>query len=120
MMRKSYAEVKKNLSPEMEDACNEIEVGFNCVAGLMGYPNHDLSSVKTGGGESFHEWSVNISNKVKSWRCDIDQKITGVVIDYLVFGKDFTTISKEHNICRQTASSRFYSGLNEYCKMYFS
>lgn len=120
MMRRSYAEVEKNLSPDMEDACNEIEVGFNCIAGHMGYPDSDLSRVKGGEHGGFQEWSIHMSKKLTEWRNEVDPKLTGAVIDYVVFGKPFKIIAIEAGCTRQTASNRFYSGLREYCKMFFT
>jgi len=119
MMRKSYAAVKRNLTPDMEDACSEIETGFNCIAGNMGFPDSDLSRARGGSHGGFQEWALKLSDKVTGWRNEVDQKHTGTVIDYLVFGKTFNQIAFEKKKSRQTISGYFYEGLNEYVELYF-
>jgi len=117
MMRKSYVEVKKNLSPEMEDALMEIEVGFNCIAGELGYPDGDIGRVNGGIFSGFQEWSSNMSQRVREWRNENPETETGAVIDWVVFGKTFKEIGLINNVSRQTASGFFYEGLNKYIKM---
>lgn len=119
MMRKSYAEVKKNLSPEMEDACREIEVGFRCIAGHMGYPNNDILRVRGSGNEAYQEFSEKMQDKVRDWRNDVDPKYTGVVIDFVVHGISFKQIAQAKQRSRQTISKYFYEGLREYCDLHF-
>ena len=121
MMRKSYAEVKKNLSPEMEDACKEIEVGFKCIAGQLGYAKSDLQRARGsgGGGGSFQEFSEHMASKVKKWRNEVDEKHTDVVIDFVVHGISFKQMGEVKQRTRQTISTYFYEGLREYCDLHF-
>lgn len=120
MMRKSYAEVEKNLSPSMKDACREIEVGFKCIAGHMGYPDSDLTRVRGTGNEGFQEFSEHMQKKVRAWRNEVDMKYTGTVIDFVVHGISFKQMAKVKQRTRQTISNHFYTGLREYCEMHFS
>jgi len=120
MMRKSYHNVWKNLTDEMQDACREIEVGFKCVAGHMGYPDSDLLRTRGTGSGGHQEFSLRMADKVKKWRNEGDIKHTGAVIDFVVHGVSFKQMGEVRQRTRQTISTYFYQGLNEYCEMHFS
>ena len=117
LMRKSEAQIERNLTPEMSDARLEIERGFRLSVISMGYTTCSAERVdnKSFGGLKFQEWEQDQINKFREWANSCSSKFKGIVLDMVVFGFTAKQVATDRGMARQTVMKRFYKGLNDYC-----
>jgi len=114
-MRRSEAQIDRQLTNSMKDAKREIARAFSLIAGHMGYVTSRQDDVPRGESVISEQWLKEQTKKLRLWMKACPDKFKGITLDIVVFGFGAGEIAEQRAMDTKDVTACLREGLNFYC-----